>query len=229
MSTTAPSAGSPFRQALELCRAELRVEARAGEVLWVITPFGAVALLLMPMAVGTDRPLLGQLGVGLYWIVVLLFGVLVTLRQSASDTPEQVAMLRLCGVPPAARLLGRAAATTVALLVFELLLAPVVEALYQPYQIGWVWAVPVLPLVAAGLGALGTLAGAVAAGLPGHGTLAALLVCPVAVPLLLGATEVFQAEGYGRPGWAWLLLLVTVDLIGWLALSLSAAELEEGR
>ncbi len=227
MMMTAAIAVSPLRQAVELARTELRVEARAGEVLWVITPFGAVALLLVPMAVGTDRPLLAQLGVGLYWLVVLLFGVLTTLRQSATDSPEQLAVLRLGGLPPAARLVGRAAANTVVLLVFELVLAPVALVLYQPDVSGWAWVVAVLPLVAAGLSALGTLAGAVAAGLAGRSALGPLLVCPVALPLLLAATQVSQASIYGRGAWSWLMLAVTIDLIGWLALVLSARALEE--
>lgn len=218
---------SPLRQGAELFRMELLLEVRTGEVLWVITPFGAVALLLAPMAVGTDRPLLAQLGVGMYWLVVLLFGVLTTLRQSATDSPEQLAVLRLAGLPPAARLLGRAAATTVVLLVFEVVLAPVAGVLYQPDVRGWVWAAPVLPLVAVGLSALGTLAGAVASGLAGRSALGPLLVCPVALPLLLAATQVFQANTYGRDPWSWMLLMITIDLIGWLALALSARALEE--
>ncbi len=37
----------------------------------------------------------------MYWVVVLLFGVLITLRQSAVDAPPQVELLRLTGIHPA--------------------------------------------------------------------------------------------------------------------------------
>lgn len=218
---------SPLRQARALFLTELRAEARAGEVLLVIAPFGAVALLLTPMALGTDRPLLAQLGAGMYWLIVLLFGVLVTQRQSAADSAEQLAVLRLLGVPAAARLLARAVANTTVLAAFELLLLPVLIVLYQPRLPGAGWLIAVVPLVAAGLGVLGTVAAAVAAGLAGRGTLAPLLVCPVAIPVLLAATQTFQATGYGRSPAPWLLLLTTVDLAVWLAAALTAALLEE--
>ena len=61
----------------------LALERRTGEALLVVAPFGAVALLLLPMAVGTDIPLLRQVGPGFYWLVVLLFGVMLTVRHSA--------------------------------------------------------------------------------------------------------------------------------------------------
>lgn len=218
---------SPLRQAGALCRAELRAELRTGEVLWVTMPFGAVALLLAPLALGSDRPLLAQLGAGMYWLVVLLFGVLVTLRQSAADAPEQVAVVRLLGVPAAARLGARAAANTVLLAGFELTLLPVLVVLYQPRLPGAGWLLALVPLVAASLGVLGTVACAVASGLAGRASITPLLVCPVAVPLLLASSQTFQATGYGRSPGPWLLLLTTLTLALWLAMLVLAPSLED--
>lgn len=221
------TAPRPLRQCWELTRKDLRLEARAGEALLVTTPFGAVALLLVPLAVGTDTPLLRQLGPGLYWTVVLLFGVLVTLRQTTADSGPQADLPRMCGIDPVIRLTGRAVANAIALLVFEVLLAPVAVVLYDPDLGGWPWLLPVLPLIAMGLAVLGTLAGALAHGLAGRTTLGPLLVVPVAVPLLLGATEIQQLAGYGAAPWPWLLLVITVDLIAALAILLCARHLEE--
>ena len=217
----------PLRQVLELARKDLRLEFRTGEALLVTAPFGAVGLFLVPVAVGTDIPLLRSVGPGMYWVVVLLFGVLVTLRQSAVDTPAQVALLRLTGLNPAVRLLGRGLANGVLLLAFELVLLPVMVMLYDPPLAGWPWVLAVLPLVAAGLAVLGTLAGALAQGLAGRTALGPLLVVPLALPLLLSATQVGEATRYGRQPWAWLLLLTLVDLIAALAVVLSARHLEE--
>jgi heme exporter protein B len=89
-----------LQQALELARTDPRLEARAGEALLVTAPFGAVVLLLVPLAVGTNVPMLRSVGSGMYWVVVLLFGVLITLRQSAVDAPH-VELLRLIGIHPA--------------------------------------------------------------------------------------------------------------------------------
>ena len=218
---------APRRQCWELARKDLRLEVRAGDALLVTTPFGAVALLLVPLAVGTDTPLLRQLGPGVYWTVVLLFGVLVTLRQTTADSGPQADLLRLCGIDPVIRLAGRAVANTLALLAFEVLLAPVAVVLYDPDLRGWPWLLPVFPLVAAGLAVLGTLAGALAHGLAGRTTLGPLLVVPVAVPMLLGATEIPQLASDGGAPWPWLLLVFTVDLIAALAVLLCARHLEE--
>ena len=51
-------------QALAVARRDLFRERRAGEVVWITIPFGAIALLLVPMAVGTDIPLLRKIGNG---------------------------------------------------------------------------------------------------------------------------------------------------------------------
>ncbi|RBM17444.1 ABC transporter permease [Prauserella sp. PE36] len=217
----------PIRQCAELARKDLRLELRAGEALLVTAPFGAVALLLVPLAIGSDAPLLRQVGPGLYWVVVLLFGVLVTLRQSAVEGPAQLAMLRLCGVHPAVRLAGRTLANAVLLVVFELLLTPVAIALYDPDLSGWPWLLPLFPLIAVGLAVLGTLASALAHGLAGRTTLGALLVVPLAAPLVLGATQTLAAARYARQPWAWLFLVLMIDLLIIVATALAARQLEE--
>lgn len=218
---------SPWQQCRELARKDLRVEWRAGETLLVIAPFGALALLAVPLAVGANTPLLRQVGPGMYWVVVLLFGLMVTVRQSAVDGSAQRAMLRLVGVHPLVRLSGRILANVVLVLGFEVVLVPVVAVLYDPDPVGWVWLVPVLPMVAIGLAVLGTAANALSEGLAGRTALGPLLVMPVAVPLLLAASQVPQAVLYGRPPWPWLLLIAAVDLVAAAALALCATQLEE--
>lgn len=217
----------PWQQCRQIARKDLRLEWRTGEALLVTAPFGALALLVVPLAVGTNTPLLRQVGPGMYWVVVLLFGVSVTLRASAVDTPAQLAVLRLSGVHPIVRLAGRSLASAVLLLGFEAVLLPVAVLLYDPDLVGWPWYLAVLPLVAAGLAILGTAAGALAQQLAGRTTVGALLVIPVAVPLLLGATQVGQAALYGRPPWPWLLLILAVDLTAAAAVALCATHLEE--
>jgi heme exporter protein B len=153
------------------------------------------------------------------------------MRASAVDGPAQLAMLRLAGVSPRVRLAGRALANGVLLLGFQLVLAPVAVLLYDPDPdpdlTGWPWVLPVFVLVAAGLAVLGALADALAVGLAGRTTLGPLLVVPIAVPLLLGATGVAQATGYGRSPWPWLLLVTTVDLVAALLAAWCARYLED--
>jgi heme exporter protein B len=215
-----------WRQAIEIARKDLRTEIRSGEVLLITLPFGAAALMLIPLAVGTDAPLLEQIGPGMYWSVVLLFGVLVTVRQSAVDGPAQEDLLGLLGIDPAARYAGRAAATSLLLFVFEAVLAPVALALYGTDPSGWWWLLAVIPLVAVGLGLLGTLASSIAASVA-SATLVPLIVVPLAVPMLLAATQVTEGLRFGATIVGWLLLLVVMDLLLAVAGVLSARPLQE--
>lgn len=214
-------------QALTLARKGLTVEYRVGEALFVIAPFGAVALFIMPLAIGADIPLLRSIGLDLYWVVVLLFGVLTALRKSSVEGSAQVGMLRLAGVSTLTRLLGDALASTVLLLGFQLLLIPVAVMLYDPRLSGWIWLLPVLVAVAIGLALLGSLSQALLESVDVRMTLGPLLTVPLAIPLLLGATQTFEAARYGTYPGSWLALIVTVDLVLLLGVAFAARYLEE--
>lgn len=221
------SSPAPLTQALALARKDLRLERRTGETFLVTAPFGAVALMMVPLAVGPDTPLLRQLGPALFWVVVLLFGVLATMRGSTIDGPAQRAMLSLSGVGPRVRLAGRAIGNSVLLLGFQAAVAPVAIVLYAPDVAGWIWMPPMMLLVAAGLGTLGALADQISEGLAGRTLLGTLLVAPLTVPLLLGATGVLNAARHDNPPWPWLLLSLTVVLATVLLSAWCAHHLEE--
>jgi heme exporter protein B len=203
----------PVAQAREVVRKDLRIEGRTGEVLLVTIPFGALALLLIPLAVGTNAPLLSQIGIGVYWVVVLLFGMLVTQRSAAIDPEECRDLLTLLAVDPAAVFLGRVAASSLLLVAFEAILAPVAIVLYAPPGVaGWPWLMVVGVLVAIGLALVGTLTAEITSGLRGRVTLAPLLVVPLAVPLLFVATQVAESLRLGRGIIPWVLLVCAMDV-----------------
>lgn len=133
--------GGEGSQFLALTHLHLVTERRSGEALLVVAPSGAIALLLLPMAVGTDTPLLRQVGLGFYWLVVLLFGVLLTMRHASEDGPGPRDLLAQCGVDPAVRPAARVVGDAVLLFSFEMLLVPVAVALFDPPTSGWPWAV----------------------------------------------------------------------------------------
>lgn len=205
----------------------LRLEIRFGESFLVIAPFGAAALFLTPIAVGTDLPLLREVGPGMYWVVVLLFGALIALRQTGAEGPTQADMLTLAGVPPVVRLLGSAIASGVLLLGLEVVLAPVVVMLYDPPLTGWPWLLAVLPGVAAGLALLGSIAEGLLESLGMRTTLGPLLIIPLALPLLLGATQAREAANAGAAPVSWLLLILAVDLVLLLAVLFTGRMLED--
>jgi heme exporter protein B len=216
-----------IRHVAVLVRSQLRTERRAGEVATVVIPFGAVALLVIPMAVGIDRPLLARIGPGLFWSVVLLFGIVVTQRQSAGADRPQRDLLTLLGVDPAARFAATALANTALLLAFEVAVGAITVFLYDPDVVGWAWLALILPLVAAGLAMLGAVAASVTSGLGGRSALAPLLVAPIAIPILLGAAQATEGLRAGAGILRWVLVLAVVDVLLALAGVLTARPLEE--
>jgi len=214
---------SLVHQIVVLFRFQLRDEVRTGEVAAVVIPFGAIALLVIPMAIGIETTLLARVGPGLFWAVVLLFGVVVTQRRTASTGQAHHDALTLLGVDPAARFAATALASGVLLLVFEVALGLVTIVLYDPLLTGWAWLGLVLPLVAAGLAMLGTIAGFVA---DGRGPLAPLLVAPLAIPILLGAAQATEGLVQGAGILRWILMLALVDVLLALAGVLTARPLE---
>lgn len=218
-----------WAQARAVTRRDLLRERRRGEVLWLIIPFGALALLLVPLAVGTDAPLLERIGPGLFWAIVMLFGVLVAVRAYGADTAPQQDAASLVGLDPAASFAGRTLASTVLLIGFEIVVGLVAIALYDISVIGVPWLAAVLVLAAIGLALLGTLAGSIVNSLTASSALVPLLVAPLSVPLLLGATQAYEGLRLGRSIVSWLLLMVIVVLLVAITGVLTARPLQETR
>lgn len=214
-------------QVRAVARRDLLRERRRGEVTWVTVPFGAIALLLIPLAIGIDAPTLRRIGPGLYWIVVLLFGVLVTVRRTAAETEQVRSLGQRLGIDPAAAFLGKTVANLGLLLGFEVIVGGVAVVLYDIDLSRWPWLLVVIPAAAVGLALLGTLAGAIAAG-SGGVNLVPFLVAPLAIPLLLGATQALDAGLDDRTGiLAWVLLMVFVDIVLTIVGVLTARPLQE--
>lgn len=222
------SAREFWRQTFEIMRKDLKVEGRAGEVLSITVPFGAAALLLLPLAIGTEKSMLSRIGPGMFFAVTLLFGMLVAFRQSGTEGPSNRELLTLLGIDPAATFVGRTIASAILLLGFELVLVPLDIVLYNPEAVRqWAWLVLILLLVAFGLSLVGTLAGAVTSGLRTRSTLASLIVAPLSVPLLIASTQVIEALRLDRSILNWIVLLVAMDLGLTVVGVLTARPLEE--
>ena len=210
-----------------LVAAELRAELRAGEVLLATLPFAAAGLLVVAISVGADVPLLRRLGPGLYWALVLLFGSLVTLRQTSAEQPAHRELLVLLGIDPAVQWVSRATAATLLLLAFELLLAPVALVVYDPGLDGNATQIVSMLLVAVGIGALGTLAADLASSVRTRTSLVPLIVTPLTLPLVIAAVQLHDGAAYDASPWPWVALALLVDLTAVLAGLLSARSLQE--
>ena len=218
-----------WRQAMAVARRDLERERHAGEVAWVTIPFGAIALLLVPLAVGINQDVLSRIGTGMLFVVVMLFGVLTAIRRTNIETPPQRDAIALLGIDPVAEFAGKTAASAIVLLVFEVVMGAVAVALYGLDISSWWWMILVLPLTAVGLAELGTISGAIAASVQAGPALVPLLVTPLAIPLLLGATKtVGELEPDGGI-LSWLVLMAIVVLVLAIVGVLTARPLQETR
>jgi heme exporter protein B len=214
-------------QAMAVTKRDLQRERRSGEVVWVTLPFGAVALLLIPIAIGTDTPTLRRVGVGMFWVVVMLFGVLIAVRRTTSDSVAQKDMVALTGIDPAAGFVGTAVANFLLLLIFEVVLGVLTVVLYDVDLKGWPWIPAILILVAAGLSLLGTIAAGIVSTGRGAAALVPLIVAPMSVPLLIAATQAFEGLRLGESILTWVLMLIVIALVLSVAGVLTARPLQE--
>ena len=216
-------------QAFAIARRDLDRERRSGEVAWVTIPFGAIALLLVPLAVGINQDVLSRIGTGMLFVVVMLFGVLTAVRRTNIETPAQRDAIALLGVDPVAEFAGRSMATAVLLLAFQVVMGAVAVALYGLDLGGWEWMVVVMPLTAIGLAELGTLSGSIAASTNAGPALVPLLVTPLAIPLLLGATQTVESIDRDGVNLSWLVLMTIVVLVLAIVGVVTARPLQETR
>lgn len=220
---------SLWPQIRAIARRDLIRERRSGEVAWVTIPFGAIALLLIPLAVGADIPLLRRIGPGLFWAVVMLFGILIAVRRTAAETGPQRDQVALLGIDPAAGFAGKSAASAVLLTGFQLIVGVVAVLLYDVDLSRWPWLIVIVPGVAIGLALLGTLTSSIAANLDSGAALIPFLVAPMSVPLLLGATQALDPLRPSNSILPWVMLLLAVDLVLAIAGVLTARPLQETR
>ncbi|MBV9950615.1 MAG: heme exporter protein CcmB [Acidimicrobiia bacterium] len=200
-----------FRDAALIAGKDLRLEARARVALNQVAPFALLVLVLFAFALDPDRGVLDQATPGLFWIAVLLSTLLAVQRGFSVEAADGVRdSLRLSALDPAGIFLGKVVAIGVQLLVLEALLLIGVVVLYDADPGGIALLVPTCLAATVGLAAAGSLYGVLSAGLRVKETILPLLLLPVLAPVLIAATQAFEAGFDDRmgEGWRWLGLLV---------------------
>jgi len=217
-----------WRSASIIAQRDLRVEIRSGEALSVVFPFAVVATWVVPLATDASPGLLRDLAAPVYWLIFLLFGMMIVFRQTASETADHRRVLALTGLDPAARFVGRSAASTLILFPISGMLVIPVIVLYDYRPPSGIWLmIPVIILGAIGMSMLGTLAADVTVGLRARTSLAPLLMAPLAAPLLMSASQALESLIAGGGIILWVLVLVIADLGLAAAGVMSARALEE--
>ncbi len=206
-----------WRDAVLVAGKDLRIEARSRVALAQVAPFGVIALVLFAFALGPDRAPMIKGAPGLFWVAVLFCTVLAVQRSVSVESADGARDgLRLSGLDPAGLFLGKAAAVAVQLVVLEAVLTAGVLVLYGARVASVGLLVAACLLGAVGLAVSGTLYGALSSGLRVRETLLPFLLLPIAAPVLLAGTRIWQAAlvggtpAYGTP---WLRLLLVFDAV----------------
>ena len=107
-----------WRDSVLVAGKDLRIEARSRVGLSQVAPFGIVALVMFAFALGPDRTLMAKGAPGLFWVAVLFCTVLAVQRSVSVESVDGTRDgLRLSGLDPAGRFLGKAAAVAAQLIV----------------------------------------------------------------------------------------------------------------
>ena len=205
-----------FRDAALVAGKDLRIEWRSRVTTNQVAPFAVLVLILFAFALDPDRGVLQRATAGLFWIAILFSALLAVQRAFALEAADgNRDGLRLSGLRPAGIFLGKAGAVALELAALEVLLGIGVVVLYNTTWSGWLLLVTTSMVATIGLAAAGTLYGVLAAGLRVRETLLPLLLLPVVAPVLLGATQAFEAalDQSASNGWSWVVLLSSFAVI----------------
>lgn len=221
-----------WRDARLVAAKDLAIEARTRVAVTQIAPFAVLVLLLFAFAFDADRGALRDATPGLFWVTVLLSGLLAVQRAFALEAPDGLRdALRLSGLDPAGIFLGKVVAVVVQLLALEVLLALGVTVLYDA-DLGAVGViVPTCLFGTVAIASVGCAYGVLSVGHRVGTTLLPLLVLPALAPLLLCATLAFDRAVDGVPGEAWRWFgLVAAFALAYLGLGLATFRvlLEDG-
>jgi heme exporter protein B len=202
-------------------RKDLLLEWRGRARINATVFFALMTLLLFSFAVGPDSTILTRNAPGYLWLGILLSSVL-SLGESFRLEAENAALegLRLLPVNPRALFLGKALANTLLLFALGLLLLPIALGLYGANLRGsFLEMAGVLLLGCGAISAPGTLYAAIASQARARDVLLPLLLFPILIPALVGASKatrlVLEGDPMGQSS-AWLTLLVVFNVSYWL-------------
>lgn len=217
-----------WRDALLVAGKDLRIELRSRVVTHQVVPVAALVLLLFAFALGPSRGALTVAAAGLFWVAVLFVTVLAVQRSTAVEAGAGARdTLRMSGLDPAGVFLGKAAAIVAELIVLEALMALGVVLLYGAHVHDYPLLVGAALAGSVGLAAVGTLYGGLTGSLRVRETLLPFLLLPLAAPVLVAGTRLWQqalgqhagdASG-GTAGGSWLAVLL-VFAVAYTALGL---------
>jgi heme exporter protein B len=195
-------------------RRDLRIAVRNKGELGVQVLFYVIVVTLFPLATAPDRVLLAALGPGVLWVAALLASLLSLPRLFAGDFADgTLEQLALSPYPLPALVSGKIAAHWVTTGLPVALLAPLLALQYALDDPARLTLAAALLLGTPVLSLLGAVGAALTLGLRGGGSLLALLVLPLYVPVLIFGAGAVEAVRGGLPPTPHLSLLAACLLI----------------
>ena len=163
---------------------------------WLPIAFFLLVATLVPFAVGPDARLLGRIGPGILWIAALTAALLPIERLVEPDRADGVLdQLAIHGLAEETVALAKIVAHWLTFAPLLLIAAIPASALLAMDRASLATTAAALAIGTPGLAALAVAVAAVTAGLPRAGSLAGLLLLPLAVPLLIfGAANALLLE-----------------------------------
>ncbi len=181
------------------------VEWRSRRVWPGMLLFGVVVALAFSFQLELLERQKQELAGGLVWLATFFAGMLAVDRSFGVEREEScLEALFLYPLPAPLVFFSKLTVNALSLLVLQCVLVPLTVVLCQVSLLHRPGALLVVALLSdLGLAAVGTLVSALAAGARAAGSLLALLVLPLALPVLLASTEATRLLAEGRVGPEW--------------------------
>ena len=171
---------------LAIIARDLRLSFRAGGEALTLVLFFVMVGVIVPFAIGPDRPQLMRLAPGIVWVAAFLAMLLGLDRMFRSDEDDgSLLLLRHAALPleavVAAKLIAHWLVTALPLIVAT----PVLAIMLSMDWAQWATTVLGLLLGTPALTAFGTLGAAVTVGLKRGGLIAPVLILPLSIPVII--------------------------------------------
>lgn len=199
------------------CRRELMLAARSRAELAVIVVFFLLVVSLFPLAVSPEPTLLRAIAPGIAWVAALLASLLGLARLFGADFADgTLEQLVLAPAPLPALIAGKVLAHWLVSGLPLVLLAPLAGLQFGLDEAAIGVLVASLLLGTPVLSWLGAVAAALTLGARGGASLLALLVLPLAVPVLIFGAGSVEAQISGLGAQAHLSLLAAGLIVSWV-------------
>lgn len=211
-------ADSVTAQLWYMIRKDLLCEMRAKRAWPAMLLLGLVVAIVFSLQIAFLSQQKAQVCGIVLWVTIFFAGLLGIDRSCASEQADDCwEGLLSYPVSPAVVYWSKLLVNALALGVLELLVIPAYAAVTGVEILRPVWAIALVAIAATfGLSAVGTLLSALANGIGQSGQLLALLVLPLAIPVILAAAEATRLIALGRiddEWWRWLQLLIGFAVI----------------